>query len=90
MLMKRLTLALGVLAFALMVTAPASVQADWLLIRWKDGDCKIWNDDGKGAKPWGKAGTDWKQLNKKKLKTWDAAWKELGKFQKAKKGPKCK
>ena len=84
--MRRLTLALGAFAFVLMVTAPDPVHADWLLIRWSNGDCKIWNDDGIGAKPWG---TGWMQLNKKKLKTWDAAWTELGKFQRAKKGPKC-
>jgi hypothetical protein len=88
--MKRLTLALGALALALTVTVPAAVQADWFLIRWNDGDCKIWNDDGKGVKPWGKAGKDWTQLNKKGLKTYDGAKKELAKFQKAKKGPKCK
>jgi hypothetical protein len=86
--MKRLTLALGTLALVLAVAGPpAPAQADWLIVRWADGDCKIWNDDGRGVRP---LGPGWMQLNRKKLRTWDAAWAELGKLQAKKKEPKCR
>jgi hypothetical protein len=73
--MKRSTLALAVLAVALASSAPTQVQAGWLLIRWANGDCKIWHDDNVGAKP---LGVGWTQLNKLPYPTWAVAWGALG------------
>ena len=75
--MKRLILALGAIALVSAVSSPAG--AAYNIVRWSYGDCKIWHIDGPG--PWG---TDWKLLNKKPIKTWDAAWARLGKYQKKK------
>ena len=72
--MKRLTLALGVAVLA--IAASSSARADYNIVRWSYGDCKIWHIDGPG--PWG---TDWKVLNWKPIRTWDAAWALLGKYQ---------
>jgi hypothetical protein len=43
-------------------------DGDYEVVRWSNGDCKIWHDDD-GA-PWG---TDWTVLHDD-LPTWDAAW----------------
>ena len=72
--MKRLTLALGVAALA--IAASSSARADYDIVRWSYGDCKIWYINGPG--PWG---TDWKVLNRRPIPTWDAAWALLGKYQ---------
>ncbi len=69
--MMRLTLALGALVLALSASAPA--QADWLVIRWANGDCKIWNDDGREIMPWG---TGWKVLADE-METYGEAWATL-------------
>ena len=58
--MKRMTLALGALVLALTAAAPAPVNAGWLLIRWSDGWCQIWDDFNANAKP---IGPGWTQLN---------------------------
>jgi hypothetical protein len=43
-------------------------DGDWEIIRWANGDCKIWHDDN--GPPWG---TDWVVLAEN-FRTWDAAW----------------
>ena len=43
-------------------------DGDWEIIRWANGDCKIWHDDD--GPPWG---TDWVVLAEN-YPTWDAAW----------------
>lgn len=87
--MKRSTLAGGAILLALAATLSVSApaQAGWQIIRWANGDCKIWGDDNVGAKPWG---TGWAQLTKKPLPTWNAGWAALGAFQKKPKEPKCR
>jgi len=47
--MKRLVLALGLLAFAVAASSPA--RADYAVVQLQDGWCKIWWDSG--ATPWG-------------------------------------
>jgi hypothetical protein len=44
---------------------------DFDIVRWSNGDCKIWHDDD-GAP----AGTDWVVLAED-LPTYDAAWRAL-------------
>ena len=46
-------------------------DGDWEIIRWANGDCKIWHDDD--GPPWG---TDWVVLAED-YPTWDAAWSGL-------------
>jgi hypothetical protein len=51
-LMKRITLALATLLFALAVIPSADarvVQPPWVVVRWSYGDCKIWRND---TGPW--------------------------------------
>jgi hypothetical protein len=85
--MRRFTLAGGAILLALAATLSAPAQAGWQIVRWADGDCKIWSDDNVGAKPWG---TGWAQLTKKPLPTWNGGWTALGVFQKKPKEPKCR
>ncbi len=47
--MKRLTLAIGLLAFAVAAATPA--YADYAVVRFDNGWCKVWWDSG--ATPWG-------------------------------------
>ena len=47
--MKRFTLAAGVVALGLAATTPA--WADFALVRWDDGYCRIWWEAS--ATPWG-------------------------------------
>jgi hypothetical protein len=47
-------------------------DGDYEIIRWSNGDCKIWHDDN--GPPWG---TDWVVLADN-FRTWDAAWSALG------------
>jgi hypothetical protein len=47
-------------------------DGDWEIIRWANGDCKIWHDDD--GPPWG---ADWVVL-RDNLPSWDAAWGTLG------------
>src|ERR1700704_5119586 len=47
-------------------------DGDYEIIRWSNGDCKIWHDDD--GPPWG---TDWVVL-RDNLPSWDAAWATLG------------
>ena len=51
--MKRLTLAVGVLAFAVAASSPA--RADYAVVQLPDGWCKIWWDSA--ANPWGDSWT---------------------------------
>jgi hypothetical protein len=46
-------------------------DGDYEIIRWANGDCKIWHDDN--GPPWG---TDWVVLAED-FPTWDAAWAGL-------------
>jgi hypothetical protein len=46
-------------------------DGDWEIIRWANGDCKIWHDDN--GPPWG---TDWVVLAEN-FRSWDAAWNGL-------------
>jgi hypothetical protein len=48
-IMKRVTLAVGILAFGLAAATPA--RADYAVVQLRDGWCKIWWDSG--ATPWG-------------------------------------
>jgi hypothetical protein len=72
--MKRLFLALGVVA--LVFASSSSARAAYDIVRWSYGDCKIWHIDGPG--PWG---TGWKVLNRRPIPTWDAAWARLREYQ---------
>jgi hypothetical protein len=47
--MKRFALAVSVVTLGLAATAPA--RADYALVRWDNGYCRIWWDAG--ATPWG-------------------------------------
>jgi len=47
-------------------------DGDYTIVRWANGDCKIWHDDN--GPPWG---TDWIALADG-FRTWDAAWAGLG------------
>jgi hypothetical protein len=47
-------------------------DGDYTIVRWANGDCKIWHDDN--GPPWG---TDWVVLADG-YRTWDAAWAGLG------------
>jgi hypothetical protein len=49
--MSRWTCALCVAAFAFAVSTPASA-ADYNVVRWRSGDCQIWNNDT-NRMPWG-------------------------------------
>jgi hypothetical protein len=72
-MMKLLTLALGVVLFALAAapSANAWVRPEWVVVRWANADCKIWHNDtnapvGYGWRPvafastWG--GAYWKMV----------------------------
>jgi hypothetical protein len=50
-------------------------DGDYELVRWSNGDCKIWHDDS--GPP---VGTDWVVLEEE-FRTWDAAWRHLVWFQ---------
>ena len=50
-------------------------DGDYEIVRWSNGDCKIWHDDD--GPP---LGTDWVVL-RDNLPTWDAAWAKLGQLQ---------
>jgi hypothetical protein len=46
-MMKLLTLAMGavLLALAAASSANALVRPQWVVVRWVNGDCKIWHND---------------------------------------------
>jgi hypothetical protein len=69
--MSRCLLALSALAIALATTSPA--RADYTLIRWVSGDCKIWHEDVGNQRPWG---NEWLVLASG-LPTYDYAWQVL-------------
>ena len=46
-------------------------DGDWEIIRWANGDCKIWHDDN--GPPWG---TDWVVLADG-LRTYEEGWRKL-------------
>ncbi len=85
--MKRMTLALGALVLALTAAAPAPVNAGWLLIRWSDGWCQIWDDFNANAKP---IGPGWTQLNPRPYPTWEMGYAEWVKFTRKPTEPKCR
>jgi len=47
--MKRFAFAVGIVALGLAAITPA--RADYALVRWDDGYCRIWG--GASATPWG-------------------------------------
>jgi hypothetical protein len=47
---------------------------DWEIIRWSNGDCKIWFDDA--SPPWGVQGRDW-TVAAAGLRSYDEAWRAL-------------
>lgn len=49
--MSRWTYALCVAAIAFAAISPASA-ADYNVVRWRSGDCQIWNNDS-NRMPWG-------------------------------------
>jgi hypothetical protein len=51
---------------------------DWEIIRWSNGDCKIWFDDN--GPPWGVEGRDWTVLAAN-LRSYDEAWRALVRLQ---------
>ena len=67
--MSRWSLALLAAAIAFTVASPA--RADYNLVRWASGDCKIWVNDGNA--PWGYGWTVlvWN------IPTYDLAWDVL-------------
>ena len=73
--MKRLTLALGAAVIA--IAASSSARADYDIVRWSYGDCKIWYIAGPGP-----SGTGWRVLNRRPIRTWEGAWARLGGYQK--------
>jgi hypothetical protein len=50
-------------------------DGDYEIIRWANGDCKIWHDDD--GPPWG----DGWVVVRENFPTWDAAWWKLGRLQ---------
>jgi hypothetical protein len=65
--MKRPSLALAALVIALSAASPA--WADFAVIRWSSGDCKIWDNSGLWATP---LGVGWTLLANE-LPTYDIA-----------------
>jgi hypothetical protein len=51
---------------------------DWEIIRWSNGDCKIWFDDS--GPPWGAEGRDW-TVAAANLRSYDEAWRALVRLQ---------
>jgi hypothetical protein len=70
--MKVLTLFLGalLLALAAVPAANALVRPEWVVIRWANGDCKIWHNDTNGP-----AGTGWMPVAF--AKTYPEAWGKM-------------
>ncbi len=79
--MKKLSLALCAVAFALVASTPS--RADFSIVRWANKDCKIWHNASN--KPWGKG---WKVLHWRHhhhyhhtVATWKDARVRLGRLQ---------
>ncbi len=68
--MSRWHLALCALAIAFVVSSPA--RADYTLVRWAWGDCKIWSNNPNNP-PWGDG---WSVLAWG-IPTYDMAWRVL-------------
>lgn len=64
--MKRLAFAVGVLALGFAASTPA--RADFAVVKFADGWCRIWWDSA--GNPWG---SDWKKIAIG-LPDWSAAW----------------
>lgn len=64
--MTRLTSAFAILAFGLAAAAPA--RADFAVVKWQDGYCRIWWDSA--ATPWG---AGWTKIVV--APDWEAAWR---------------
>lgn len=69
--MSRYCVALCALAIAFVASSPA--RADYTLIRWSSGDCKIWSSNYENDRPWG---NDWMVLASG-LPTYQYAWQVL-------------
>ncbi len=63
--MKRLAFSAGVLALGFAAVTPA--HADWAVVRWSDGFCRIWWDSH--DTPWG---TGWTKIAIEP--DWETAW----------------
>jgi hypothetical protein len=63
--MKQLIFAVSILAIGIAASTPA--RADFAVVQFGDGYCRIWHDSG--ADPWG---ADWRKIAIG-LPTWDSA-----------------
>jgi len=66
--MKRLAFAAGVLALGFAASSPA--RADYAVVKFENGYCRIWWDSG--ATPWG---NDWQKIAASP--DWAGAWVAL-------------
>jgi hypothetical protein len=66
--MKRLAFAIGVLALGFAASSPA--RADFAVVKFEDGYCRIWWDSA--ATPWG---SNWQKIAM--APDWAAAWAAL-------------
>jgi hypothetical protein len=82
-MMYKLAIA-GVAAVAILCSgvfsSPVAARHHWAngyydVIRWSNGDCKIWHDDADAP-----FGTDWVLL-RYNIRTYDRAWYRLGRLQ---------
>jgi opacity protein-like surface antigen len=73
--MKLMTLALGavLLALAAASSANAWIQPQWIVVRWVNGDCKIWHNDTNAP-----AGYGWTPVAF--AQTYDIAWWKMNRL----------
>jgi hypothetical protein len=67
--MKRVAFAIGVLALGFAASSPA--RADFAVVKFEDGYCRIWWDSS--ATPWG---DNWQKIAM--APDWAGAWAALG------------
>ena len=69
--MKLVSLALGASLLALAAAVPANaLQPEWVVIRWGNGDCRIWHNVYNGP-----YGSDWKAVAF--ARTYPQAWGKM-------------
>jgi hypothetical protein len=73
--MKLLTLALGavLLTLAAASSANALVRPEWVVVRWVNGDCKIWHNDINAP-----VGYGWRSVAF--ARTYPAAWWKMNRL----------
>ena len=71
--MKRLGLAF-LAASAIAFAATSAANADYRIVQWSYGDCKIWDSNGPLAKP---EGTGWRVLTRHRIETYNDAYTAL-------------